>query len=124
VCVHVDVHVGADTRDAFLVRRVGAAAGAERALRRWDPAVPLRHAGEKTIFFSDCLYKIIILPRQARDKHRESSKTEAVFVGIGVPAAEAGGRAGVDDGGAGALLRLPEADGGGDVQGDAEASAR
>ena len=36
-------------------------------------------AGEKTVFLSHLYIKMMILPRQARDKHRENSKKEAVL---------------------------------------------
>ena len=35
--------------------------------------------GEKTVFLSHLYIKTMILPRQARDKHRENSKKSAVF---------------------------------------------
>jgi hypothetical protein len=31
-------------------------------------------SGQKTVFFSHLYIKMMILPRQARDKHRENSK--------------------------------------------------
>jgi hypothetical protein len=34
----------------------------------------------KMVFFSHIYIKMLILPRQARDKHRENSKTTAVFL--------------------------------------------
>jgi hypothetical protein len=43
----------------------------------FDPVV---HPGlRKTAFLSHLYIKTIILPRQARDKHRENSKKDAVF---------------------------------------------
>jgi hypothetical protein len=33
-------------------------------------------SGEKTVFLSHLYIKVIFLPRQARDKHRENSKTD------------------------------------------------
>eukprot|EP01046_Picozoa_sp_COSAG06_P017324 COSAG06_NODE_1172_length_10425_cov_7.741042_7_plen_93_part_00 len=41
-----------------------------------EPRYYLTHgaAGEKTALFQPFVYKMIILPRQARDKHRENSK--------------------------------------------------
>ena len=51
------------------------------------------HAGDgegglrKTAFWSHLYVKTIILPRQARDKHREISKKDAVFRTCGRPAA-------------------------------------
>jgi hypothetical protein len=38
-----------------------------------------RHDMRKTAFWSHLDIKMIILPRQARDKHRENSKKDAVF---------------------------------------------
>jgi hypothetical protein len=38
-----------------------------------------RHALQKTAFLSHSYLKTIILPRQARDKHRESTQKDAVF---------------------------------------------
>jgi hypothetical protein len=35
--------------------------------------------GDKTVFFRHLYIKTNILPRQARDKHRENSKKEAVL---------------------------------------------
>jgi hypothetical protein len=35
---------------------------------------------EKTVFLRHLYIKIIILPRQARDKHRENSKKETVLL--------------------------------------------
>ena len=37
---------------------------------------------EKTVFLRHLYIKIIILPRQARDKHRENSKKETVLLQI------------------------------------------
>jgi hypothetical protein len=37
-------------------------------------AVQGRGAGEKTVLFSHSYIKTMILPRQARDKHRESTQ--------------------------------------------------
>jgi hypothetical protein len=37
------------------------------------------HSGEKTALFVHFDIKMIILPRQARDKHRKNSKKSAVF---------------------------------------------
>eukprot|EP01046_Picozoa_sp_COSAG06_P108795 COSAG06_NODE_55228_length_290_cov_1.340314_1_plen_66_part_01 len=37
------------------------------------------HCCEKTAFWSHLYFKTIFLPRQARDKHRENSKKDAVF---------------------------------------------
>jgi hypothetical protein len=37
------------------------------------------HSGEKTALFVHFYIKMIILPRQARDKHRKNSKKSAVF---------------------------------------------
>jgi hypothetical protein len=36
--------------------------------------------GDKTVFFRHLYIKMMILPRQARDKHRENSKKEAVLL--------------------------------------------
>jgi len=38
-----------------------------------------RATGDKTVFFRHLYIKTNILPRQARDKHRENSKKEAVL---------------------------------------------
>ena len=38
----------------------------------------------KMVFFSHIYIKMLILPRQARDKHRENSKNDAFFAGRGV----------------------------------------
>jgi hypothetical protein len=40
----------------------------------------------KTAFLSHLYIKTIILPRQARDKHRENSKKDAVFRTVGFSA--------------------------------------
>jgi len=40
-------------------------------------------SGNKTVFLSHLYIKTNILPRQARDKHRENSKKEAVFTSGG-----------------------------------------
>ena len=37
-------------------------------------------AGKKTVLFAPFLYKMIILPRHARDKHRGNSKQSTVFL--------------------------------------------
>ena len=44
---------------------------------------------EKNAFFAPFIYKTIILPRQAQDKHGENSKTEALFAGAFVGASGA-----------------------------------
>jgi hypothetical protein len=40
-----------------------------------DRFIPAQFRGEKTVFLSHLYIKAIFLPRQARDKHRENSKT-------------------------------------------------
>jgi hypothetical protein len=37
---------------------------------------------KQTVFFSHLYIKMMILPRQARDKHRENSKKECRFVAV------------------------------------------
>ena len=39
--------------------------------------------GEKTVFLSHLCIKMLILPRQARDKHRENSETDRFLAGLG-----------------------------------------
>jgi hypothetical protein len=41
-----------------------------------------RHAGNKTVFLSDLYVKLLILPRQARDKHRESTQKTTVLLQV------------------------------------------
>ena len=43
--------------------------------------------GEKTVFLSHLSIKMLILPRQARDKHRENSKTDRFVAQTGARAA-------------------------------------
>ena len=45
------------------------------------PASPSGRSGNKTVFFSHLYIKMMILPRQARDKHRENSQKERFVAG-------------------------------------------
>ena len=44
------------------------------------PASPSGRSGNKTVFFSHFYIKMIILPRQARDKHRKSTQKRNVLL--------------------------------------------
>jgi 2'-phosphotransferase len=90
--VHADADEGAEVAKRSRFRSVvisgggGSNGGSEGAVGRLAVAGNPGKKGvrcEKRLFLSHLHIKTIILPRQARDRHRENSKKEAFFVGRG-----------------------------------------
>jgi hypothetical protein len=52
------------------------------AVHPYDPGNPMDDSVRKTAFLSHLYIKTNILPRQARDKHRENSKKMPFFAGV------------------------------------------
>ena len=71
---------GKPKRPAFLAESACDSAKTWTSLVNGSSAKGGQTIGEKTVFLSHLYIKTIVLPRQARDKHRENSKKDYRFV--------------------------------------------